>query len=170
METTKHAFLSNAKYGIRAGDSDPSGELFGFGDFSSIPHRRSVCEGDSGGPVMDFHLSNNTYATLVGVLHATLPPCRNNNFSWTRRKYDSTYVGPGLDDNVVIVKMSRAVKVARHLQWMQGVMGFDGYQKCHDALANDTGILGKGPDWDKSKLPTTDAPPIDFPLDNMLFN
>lgn len=168
LDTAKHAFLPGASYVLVGGSRDPEGDVFDFTNFDYTPNRRSACRGDSGGPVMDYHLSDRERATLVGVVNKGPKPCEHVNNDTARTTYDGSYVGPGFGARIPVLKMSQAVKVSNHLQWIRDTINGGPYTQTPDAFEKDPGILGGEPEWDMGGLPVTPAPPSDK-LDNILF-
>lgn len=141
--------------------------MFNFGNFETVSNSRQICAGDSGGPVMDFHLGNKTRATLVGVIHGGFHPAISRTPKCPRRVHDASYVGPGPFVPVLVIKPMQAVKVANHLEWIKLTISGT-YVATPDALEKVPGVLGNGPEWESGDNQVTQAPPADT-VGNILF-
>lgn len=148
-----HVVNDQSEYGLLPSLSlNGRSELFGLGNFERVPDStgRTICPGDSGGPVMSI---TNGVATLVGTIKSGTnkkgETCAESKQVMYRYLYDLNYYGNQPMQIITRIPVTVAVKIGVFVYWINfkietkknNIQPFDKFN------STAGGLLFSGPAW-----------------------
>lgn len=165
INNPKHAFLDKPKYGIKHNIISNVSQLFGYGNFEdhdgAEQYGRDSCGGDSGGPVMDYHLLQNNAATLIGVHNAGTLTCHISKSRKSRKEFDNSYAGEDPDEQIWLIELSYAIVVGQYVKWIDETILYASTNATKKPLDVKRGELGMDPKFGPREYDPTPRPPAE---------